>query len=119
MTGMVTMDKDEQRTYSLALEVLFNRLTIVEFSLMIGKCYRQSQRILKKIQDKQMLGIKHGNLGRVPVNKIDSDLRVQVIQLLRTKYFDFNVTHFREKLLEVEGVSVNRETLRKWCHEVD
>jgi transposase InsO family protein len=118
MTGMVTMNKVEQRTYGLALEVIYKRLTIGEFSLLVGKSYRQCQRIVKKVESRQMLGIKHGNLNRTPVNKINLEIKIYIINLLRTKYFDFNITHFREKLLEVEGISVNRETLRKWCHEV-
>jgi transposase InsO family protein len=119
MTGMVTMNKVEQRTYGLVLEVLYKRMTIGELSLMIGKSYRQCQRILKKVEEKQIQGIKHGNSNRSPINKTNLELKGHVVKLLRERYFDFNMTHFREKLLEVEGISINRETLRKWCHEVN
>lgn len=118
MEGIIVMNSNEQRVYNLALEVLHDRLSIREFGILIGKSYRQAQRIIKRINEKQMLGVKHGNFLRVPVNKINSEIKLQTQKLLREKYFDFNLTHFREKLTQVEGVELQRETLRKWAHEI-
>jgi transposase InsO family protein len=84
---------------------------------MIGKSYRQSQRIVKRIAANQMLGLKHGNLGRSPANRIAQDTKDIVMRLFKEKYFDFNLLHFQEKLREVEGIEIKRETLRKWAHE--
>jgi transposase InsO family protein len=113
--GTVVVNRKEQQTYELALEVIGGRLTLVEMSVLIGKSYRQTQRILKKIQQRSLLGVKHGNLGRTPANKIDERLKQEVLSLLKTRYFDFNLAHFREKLLADEGIRVNRESLRKWA----
>lgn len=113
--GAIVVNRKERQTYELALEVGAGRLTLVEMSILIGKSYRQTQRILKKVESRSLLGVKHGNLGRTPKNKLDSELRREVIGLLRTKYFDFNLTHFRERLLADEGIDVKRETLRKWA----
>lgn len=115
--GAIVMNSSEQRIYKLAMEVLHDRLSLKEFSLLIGKSYRQSQRIIGKIQDLDMLGIKHGNIGKLPANKTEIDLKNFVVGLYRTKFFDFNVTHFREKLIEEEGLKIGRETLRKWARE--
>lgn len=115
----IVVNRREQQTYELALEVFGGRLTIVEFSVLIGKSYRQAQRILKNVQSRSLLGVKHGNLGRTPRNKIDDALRREVMLLLKTRYFDFNLTHFSERLLADEGIRVNRETLRKWAKAED
>ena len=64
MEGAIVMNTREQRTYGLALEVIYKRLTIGEFSILVGKSYRQGQRIVKKVEEKQMLGVKHGNFNR-------------------------------------------------------
>ena len=116
--GAVIMKKEEQKIYNLAIEVLHDRLTLVEFSLLSGKSYRQAQRIVKKVQNKNMLGVKHGNLGKVAPNKTDEDIKKFVIQLYKSKFYDFNVIHFREKLIAEEGITIGRETLRKWAREV-
>ena len=115
--GAIIMRPAEQKLYNLALDVLHDRLTLVEFSLLTGKSYRQAQRIIKKIQKKDMLGVKHGNLGKPASNKIEAEVKNYVIQLFKTKFFDFNVSHFREKLVKEEGIIVGRETLRKWAKE--
>lgn len=119
MREAIIMTHEEQRIYRLSLEVLHERLSIVEFSTLIGKSYRQAQRIIKKVEDRQMFGVKHGNNNRAPCNKITLDFKTSVMDLLRTKYFDFNLSHFQEKLREEEGIEVGRETLRKWAHEAN
>jgi len=119
MDRTVIVNSKQQNIYNLAVQVLHERLTIVEFSLLANKSYRQSQRIIKRVEEKQMLGLMHGNLGRSPTNKIDQQIKIRVIDLMRTKYYDFNLTHLQEKLREVEGVIVKRETLRKWGHEAE
>jgi transposase len=113
--GTIAVNKQEQKTYELALQVSDGRLTLVEFGVLIGKSYRQAQRILKKVERRSILGVKHGNVGRTPANKIDSALKLEVLRLLKTRYFDFNLTHFAERLLIDEGIAVKRETLRKWA----
>lgn len=115
--GTVIMKKEEQKIYNLAIEVLYDRLTLKEFSLLIGKSYRQSQRIVQKVQNLNMMGVKHRNIGRVPTNKTPKEIKDFVVKLYKTKFFDFNVTHFRERLIEEEGITVGRETLRKWARE--
>ena len=39
------------------------------------------------------------------------------MDLIRTKYSDFKPSFASEKLLEIEGVGVNHETLRLWMVE--
>ena len=53
-----------------------------------------------------------------PVNKICSEIKLQVQNLIKTKYYDFNILHLKEVLFELENISIKRETLRKWCHEI-
>jgi hypothetical protein len=116
--GTIVMSDEKQRIYRLALEVRHNRLTIVEFSQLIKKSYRQSQRIVRKVGDKDMLGVIHGNIGRVPINKIPDEIKKQILDLIKNKYFDFNMLHLNEKLSKEEGIVLNRETLRQLCHSI-
>ena len=39
-------------------------------------------------------------------------------ELLKEKYFDFNMLHAREKIREELGAEIKRETFRSWCHEI-
>lgn len=62
--------------------------------------------------------MKHGNCGRAPSNKSRSALKNEVQTLLKQKYFDFNLTHFAEKLKDVEGIEIKREALQTWGHQI-
>lgn len=118
MDGCVVMSKLDQVKYSQALDVIDGRLSLTEFSLLSEKSYRQCQRIVTAVRANGMKGVHHGNRGRVPANKSCAILKQDVLSLMKEKYFDFNLTHFREKLLVCEGIVTQRETLRGWAHEV-
>ena len=60
----------------------------------------------------------HKNTNRAPHNKLPDDLKTRIQTLIRDKYRNFNLSHLKEKLETDEGVSVRRETLRKWAHEI-
>ena len=65
-----------------------------------------------------MLALIHGNHGKKPWNRIADDLKLQVIGLLETKYPDFNLTHFREKLIDHNNlIEKIADLLWKWFRE--
>ncbi|NBU73047.1 MAG: ISNCY family transposase [Bacteroidetes bacterium] len=112
------MTKDEQEIYGWVLDFLGNRLSLDEVSALSGKSYRQCQRIVAKVRKQGMLGVTHGNSGRSPVNKTTEALKIRITDLIRTRYYDLNVTHLQEKLVEVEKIQIKYDTLRKLVHSV-
>lgn len=108
------MSKLELKTFRLAMNVLENRLSITEFSFLIQKSYRQTQRIVKKVKEKGELGVIHGNTSRSPVNKSDQDLLNEIYSLYKAKYHDFNLIHFVEHLRNREGINIKYSTLYRF-----
>lgn len=49
----------------------------------------------------------HGNRGRKPAHTLSSNTRQLILDQYRFKYFDCNLTHFQELLLELEGIRVS------------
>ena len=92
------MNKKQRQIYQLATEVIRQKLTVKEFSLLIGKSYRQARRIVLKVRKRDALGMIHGNQGRSPHNRTSMALEGELESLLRTKYYDFNLTHFQEMI---------------------
>jgi transposase-like protein len=78
---------------------------------------RTVTRQARKVERLGISGIKHGNIGRRPVNRVDSELRARAVALLRRDYYDLNMTHALERLASDHGIVVRRETFRRWCHE--
>lgn len=79
---------------------------------------RTLRRYLREYDNEGIAFLRHGNCHRSPPNKLPDELKKTVLRLIQEKYFDFNVSHLREKLNEELGQLIKYETLRKWCHEI-
>lgn len=109
------MSQVELKEYRLALKVIHHEIKIKDFSILIGKSYRQAQRIVKAVREEDFIGVLHGNVGNRAINRLPQGLEDEVIQLLKTKYQGFNLTHFREMILDNEKLVVKKTTLEKWA----
>ena len=109
----VLMSSKNQEVYCFCQDVINGKLTIKELSILIQKSYRQSQRLVEKVKNKGMLGIKHGNYGKIPYNKTSSLIETDVKTLLENDYYDFNLTHFKEMILEKEGIEIGKNIIHR------
>ena len=55
----------------------------------------------------------HASRGRPSPRRLPVRMRDRILPLARTRYVGFNDHHLCEKLREVEGCSLGRETLRR------
>lgn len=111
------MGQRELRRWHLMELAKAGKITLREAGEKIGVSYRQAKRIRRAIREKGMKGIVHGNRGQPSNHRLKESLREKVLGLSREVYWDFNDTHFTEKLRECEGVVLNRETVRKLRRE--
>lgn len=109
--GRIEMSQLELKTYRLGMDVIEGKLTIVDFAIQIGKSYRQAQRIIDRIKEKDALGVVHGNTGREPHNKTPLETELLIIDLLRNKYQNFNLTHFNEKASKYDKLEIKKDAL--------
>lgn len=72
--------------------------------------------MVRRLEQKGLIGLVHGNRERVPVNKKPAALRKLVMDLVEEKYFGFNMTHYLEKLKELHMLTIPFATLRRWYH---
>jgi len=100
--GKVSMDAKQLKIYRLAGEVLAGKLTIKDFAKLIGKSYRQSQRIIKRVESEDFLGVLHKSTGKAPHNKTPEKVEAQIKDWLEFKYRGFNLVHFREMVVKNE-----------------
>src|SRR4030065_134204 len=113
----VLMGQRELKRWYLMEMVEVGKITLREAGERIGVSYRQAKRIGRAIRERGIKGLIHGNRGRPSNNRFKEPLRKKVLKLSREVYWDFNDTHFREKLRECEGLDLNRETVRKLRRE--
>src|SRR5271156_2062636 len=78
---------------------------------------RQVKRLKKRLREHGEAALAHANRGRPSPRRLPDRVRQTAICLARTTYAGFNDHHLCEKLCEVEGFSLSRETLRRLLRE--
>ncbi len=73
---------------------------------------RQVFRLKRKLKEKGIEGLIHGNRGRASPRRIPDPVRDTINYLYQGKYDGFNISHFTEMLEEREGIFMSRETVR-------
>ncbi len=74
---------------------------------------RQIKRLKRRLREDGEAALAHANRGRPSPRRLPERTRQAVLRLYRTKYAGFNDHHLCEKLNEVEGLALSRETLRR------
>ena len=115
---MITMNSRAQLTVDVISRVAEHKMTIANAAKLLNKSKRTIERYLQRYRQLGIQFIIHGNTGHEPANKISDSLKHQVQQLIRDKYYDVNLLHLGELLLSNENISVKRETLRQWAHDI-
>ncbi len=74
---------------------------------------RQIKRLKKRLREDGEAALAHASRGRPSHRRLPQAVRARIAQLARGTYAGFNDHHLCEKLVECEGISLSRETLRR------
>jgi hypothetical protein len=111
------MSERQWRVLSLLERLDRGEVTVGEVATSLRRSRRQVQRMRKRFAGGGAAGLVHGNAGRCPKHRTPEEVREQIVMLRRGKYDGFNDQHFTEKLVEVEGLGLSRETIRRILRE--
>lgn len=79
------------------------RLSCAEAADILGMSERNFLRYRRRYEAEGAEGLYDRRVGRVSGRRLPVDVATRVIELYATKYFDFNVKHFHEKLVSEHG----------------
>ena len=102
---------------AVVLAVVERRLSQKEAAARLGLSSRQVKRLAKRYRERGAAGLASGHRGKVPNNALGEEVRLAALSAVRERYADFGPTLAAEKLAKAHGLSVSRETLRKWMTE--
>ena len=112
--GWVMMSERELKRVEILAQIDDGRLTIEAGANLLVLSERQVFRLMKKYRSGGASAIRHKSRGQRPNNQIQTTKRDYVLGLIEEKYADFGPTLAAEMLAEHHGLTVSRETLRKW-----
>jgi hypothetical protein len=103
------------------LEVLrdldHRRLTAAAASELLGLGRRQTLRLLKAYRTIGVYGLISKQRGRPSNRRKPEDVRTEALAIIGERYADFGPTLAAEKLRELHGICLGRETVRGWMAE--
>ena len=112
------MDSKSQLTVDVVAKVAMGKIDIVNAAKLLDKSRRTIERYLSNYHKVGIQFVVHQNTGKSPSNRSCDDLKRTVQRLIKEKYFDLNLTHLAELLVENESIHVKRETLQGWAHDI-
>ena len=80
---------------------------------LLSLSVRQIKRLNKRMREDGEAALAHANRGRPSHRRLPATVRERILWLARSTYTGFNDHHLCEKLVEREGFSLSRETLRR------
>lgn len=106
-------DKELSRVEILR-DLTAGRLTVSAASELMGLERRQVLRLSKAYQADGVTALISKKRGRASNRQTPTDIKAQALELIKARYADFGPTLAAEKLREVHGITIGRETLRLW-----
>ena len=88
------------------------RETVGRAARLLGISPRQMKRLRRKMKERGVEGLLHGNRGKAAWNKTASEKIEKLLELAQGRYQGLSDTHLSEKLKEKEKIAVSRATVR-------
>ena len=111
------MSERELNRVEILAQVDDGRLSVDNAANMLDLTRRQIFRLLKRYRQNGASALRHKSRGRSPNNQIHTATRDFASSVIKEQYPDFGPTLAAEMLSEHHGLTVSRETVRKWMVE--
>ncbi len=111
------MSDKELTRLEILRDLASGRLTTPAAAQLLGLERRQVQRLAKAYQQQGATALISKKRGQPSNRRTPPDVKTQALELIRERYSGFGPTLAAEKLRELHGVYIGRETLRMWMLE--
>ena len=109
---LISMTKKELERSNVIQNLIDGKINGTDASKQIDLSIRQIRRIKANVKKHGIIGLIHASRGKQSNRKLQNNLIERAKKYLKEKYYDFGPTFASEKLLKVEKININRETIR-------
>jgi transposase len=110
---VIELSQREFQRVKVIENAVAGHITVSEAAGLLRLSQRQVYRLKARYRPQEVSWVRHGNRGRPKPWRVPEAVRGRVLQLARGKYAGFNDSHLADKLREVEGIELSRETVRR------
>ena len=109
----VTLSQKELQRVEVISRCVQGNLACARAAELLDLTPRHIKRLKARYRQGSAAALAHASRGRPSHRRLPESLRARILRLARTTYAGFNDHHLCEKLAELEGLSLGRETLRR------
>jgi transposase len=91
----------------IILRAYAKKISWIEAAEILGMSCRHLRRVKEKYEESGFSGLHDGRVGRQSVRRLPVAVLEEVLRLYREEYFDLNVKHFHEKLVEKHAIEAS------------
>jgi transposase len=110
---VIELSQRELQRVKVIENAVAGHITVAEAARLLSLSTRQVKRLKQRCVPGEVDWARHGNRGRSKPWRIQERMRAKVLKLAGGRYAGFNDSHLTEKLQEVEGMELSRETVRR------
>ena len=111
--GTITLSQKELNRVAVISECVKGTTSVRRAAALLQLSPRQVKRLKRNFRSGGAAAMGHAGRGRASPRRTPTPVRQRILHLARTTYAGFNDHHLTEKLCEVEGLAIGRETLRQ------
>jgi transposase len=111
--GTFTLSQKELQRVAVISSCVKGDLACARAASLLHLTPRHVKRLKARLRQGGEAALAHASRGRPSHRRLPDRVRDRILQLARTTYAGFNDHHLCEKLVEKEGFSLGRETLRR------
>jgi transposase len=108
-----TLSQKELQRVAVISSCLKGDLACARAASLLNLTPRHVKRLKSRLRQGGEAALAHASRGRPSHRRLPQNARDRIVHLARTTYAGFNDHHLCEKLVETEGFSLSRETLRR------
>lgn len=108
-----TLSQKELQRVTVISQCVQGTLTCARAAELLALSPRHIKRLKARYRQGSAAALAHASRGRPSHRRLPESVRADILALARTRYAGFNDHHLQQKLVEKEGFSLSRETLRR------
>jgi transposase len=108
-----TLSQKELQRVTVVEQCVQGNLTCARAAELLALSPRHIKRLKARYRQGSAAALAHVSRGRPSHRRLPDRIRQAVLHLARSRYTGFNDHHLHDKLVEQEGFSLSRETLRR------
>ena len=108
-----TLSQKELQRVEVISQCVKGNLACARAAELLDLTPRHVKRLKARYRQGSAAALAHASRGRPSHRRLSEQVRARILALARTRYAGFNDHHLCEKLVEHEGFSLSRETLRR------